>query len=63
MSQLVTSRLEFAGVPTTLITAARLQVDPNQPRRVVAFGRLSRHTDQVAISDRLANANRTPAGR
>lgn len=62
MSQLVLSRREFAGVPVTMTTIAPLP-EPNQPRRIVALGRISRSGGQVTISDRLIGSAATPAGR
>lgn len=51
MPQFVISRCGFAEVPVT-VTAAPL-FDPDQPRRVVALGWISRNGGHVVISDRL----------
>lgn len=57
MSQFVMSRREFAGVVVSMATAATSLVEPDQRRRVVALGRISRHGGQVAISGCLAEAD------
>lgn len=62
MSELIMSRREFAGVPVTMTTVAPF-TEPDQPRRVVALGWISRNGGQVTISDRLIGAVATPAGR
>lgn len=56
MPQLVMSRREFAGVPVTMTTATAPSVAPDQPRRVVALGWISRSGGQVTISDRLVGS-------
>lgn len=62
MSQLVMSRCEFAGVPVTMTAVAQFP-DPDQPRRVVALGWISRSGGQVTVSDRLFGSVAAPAGR
>ncbi|MEY9857991.1 hypothetical protein ABH935_003604 [Catenulispora sp. GAS73] len=54
MSQFVMLRRAFAGVVVLMATATVPLVEPDQPRRAVAFGRISRRSDQVTISDLLA---------
>ena len=61
MSQFVMSRRLFAGVPVIMATATVPLAEPSQPRRVVAFGRLSRCAGQVMVSDQLADLNTAPA--
>lgn len=63
MSQLITSRREFAGVSVTMTTATAPLPGPDQPRRVVALGWISRNGGQVTVSDRLTGSVSTPAGR
>ena len=63
MSQLIMSRREFAGVPITMTTAATPLPEPDQPRRVVALGWISRNSGQVTVSDQLTGPVSTPAGR
>ena len=63
MSQLVMSRREFAGVSVTMTTAPAPHHEPDQPRRVVALGWISRNGGQVTISDHLAGVTAAPAGR
>lgn len=53
MSQLIMSRREFAGVPVTMTTVAAPLPEPDQPRRVVALGWISRNGGQVTVSDQL----------
>jgi hypothetical protein len=62
MPQLVTSRREFAAVLVTLTTGTAPQPEPHQPRRIVAFGWISRNGGQVIVCDRLANST-AAAGR
>jgi hypothetical protein len=62
MPQPIMSRREFAGVPVTMTTVAPLP-EPDQPRRIVALGWISRSGGQVTISDRLIGSVATPAGR
>jgi hypothetical protein len=62
MSQLIVSRREFAGVPVTVTTVARLP-EPEQPRRIVALGWISRSGGKVTISGRLIGYVATPAGQ
>lgn len=63
MSQLVMSRREFAGVPVTMTTAPAPRHEPDQSRRVVALGWISRNGGQVTISDHLAGGAGARAGR
>lgn len=56
MPQLIMSRREFAGVPVTMTTATAPSVEPDQPRRVVALGWISRSGGQITISDRLVRS-------
>jgi hypothetical protein len=63
MPKLIMSRCEFAGVPVSMITAAAPLPEPNEPRRVVALGWISRSGGQVTITDRLTGPVITPAGR
>jgi hypothetical protein len=62
MSQLIISRREFAGVPVTMTTAATPLPEPDEPRRVVALGWISRSGGQVTISDRLTSPVSNPVG-
>jgi hypothetical protein len=62
MPQLVMSRHEFAGVTVTMTTASAPSAEPDQPRRVVALGWISRSGGQVTISDRLVGSTAS-AGR
>jgi hypothetical protein len=59
--QFVMSRREFAGVVVIMATAALPLASPDQSRRVVALGRISRRGGQVVVSDRLAGPNAHPA--
>lgn len=61
MSQFVMSRREFAGAVVIVATANDPFAGPDQPRRVVALGRISRNGGQVIISDRLARRKVAPA--
>jgi hypothetical protein len=63
MPQLIMSRREFAGVPVTMATATTPLPEPDEPRRAVALGWISRNGGQVTISDRLTGTTTTPAGR
>lgn len=65
MSQFVMSRSVFAGVRVIVAPATVPLAEPNQPRRVIAVGRISRRGGQVMISDRLSGLNTasTLAGR
>lgn len=65
MSQFVMSRREFAGVVVVMATPAIPLSGPDQPRRVVARGRLSRRGGLVTVSDRLVelDAAAVTAGR
>ncbi|MBS2546956.1 hypothetical protein KGQ19_08750 [Catenulispora sp. NL8] len=60
MSQFVMSRREFAGVVVGMVTAS-IPEDPDQPRRVVALGRISRNGGRVAISGHLVGQYVAPA--
>ena len=61
MSQFVMSRCEFAGVVVIMATVATPPTGPDQPRRVVAVGRISRCGGKAVISDRVAGTNAAPA--
>lgn len=61
MSQFVMSRREFAGVVVIMTTAATPVTGPDQPRRVVALGQISRCGGKVVVSERLAGLNVAPA--
>ena len=61
MSQFVMTRRVFAGVPVIMATATVPLAEPNQLRRVVASGRITRRGGQVMISDRLAALRPAPA--
>ena len=63
MSQLIMSRREFAGISVTMTTAATPLPEPDQPRRVVALGWISRNGGQVTVSDQLTGPVSTPAER
>ena len=63
MPQLIMSRREFAGVSVTMTTAPAPNREPDQPRRVVALGWISRNGGQVTISDHLAGTTNASAGR
>ena len=63
MPQLLTFRHELAGVPVTVTTATAPLPDPDQPRRVVALGWISRNGGQITISTQLTSSAVTPAGR
>ena len=63
MPQLIMSRREFAGVPITMTTAAVPLHQPDQPRRVVALGWISRHGGHVTVSERLTGPVGASAGR
>ena len=63
MSQFVMSRREFAGVMVVMATPAVPLSEPDQPRRVVALGRISRRGGLVAVSDRLADRMRLRSRR
>ena len=60
MPQFVMSRREFDGVVVSMVTAIPL-AEPDQPRRVVALGWISRHGGQVAISGGLVGHDAAPA--
>lgn len=61
MSQFVMSRREFAGVVVSVVTATTPFVEPDQQRRVVALGWISRYGGQVTISGNLADQDAAPA--
>lgn len=63
MSKLIMYRREFAEVPVTLTTAATPLPEPDQPRRVVALGRISHAGGQITISNQLTGSTSNPAGR
>jgi hypothetical protein len=65
VSQFVMSRRRFAGVVVVVAVTAVPLLEPEQPRRVVALGRISRRGGLVAVSDRLAGPSAAPvtAGR
>lgn len=63
MSQLITCRREFAGIPVTMSTATIPQPESDQPRRVVALGRISRSGGEIIISDQLTGSASASAGR
>lgn len=61
MSQFVMTRRVFAGVPVIMATAPVPLAEPNQLRRVVASGRITRRGGQIMISDALAGMRTAPA--
>ncbi|MEY9893208.1 hypothetical protein ABIA31_006886 [Catenulispora sp. MAP5-51] len=61
MSQFVMSRRVFAGIPVIMATATVPLAEPSQPRRIVAFGQISRRGGQVVVSDRITGLNTAPA--
>ena len=63
MSQLIMSRREFAGVSVRMTTTVASLPEPDQPRRVVALGWISRNGGEITVSDQLTDQVSTLAGR
>jgi hypothetical protein len=62
MPQLVIYRRDFAGVPVTVTTVDPL-LEPDQQRRIVARGRISRNGGHITISGRFTGPVVNAAGR
>jgi hypothetical protein len=63
MPQLIMSRRAFAGVPVAMTIAVMPLPKPDQPRRVVALGWISRNGGQITVSSQLAEPASTQVGR